>query len=332
MSIKKDDTREVGTREAIRRVINEMLQEGKLPNGTEIFDRLGRGSKTTIYQELDAWQREAAARLLMPEAPEGLWDAFQAIWADANRLATTQFEAQRQELETQLSAQAQAAEGAQIDLQNALDDNADLRLTQDRLRLEADQRERQLAESLVHERTRNGGLQDQLNTLAIETERLHGAISLDRERHTSELQRAAERYDGLERRMVHAVDEARQELKRTQKTLAETNVALTGRIKELAEATTRAVLLEQQVRRVEQQLGDEHMAREALQKRLIESELRAEVQRAKLTSIAAEQVAANDKRALDAITIQAAEDKNAALLKKLDEMATHFARTREEND
>lgn len=75
--------RKEGTRDAVHRVANEILREGKLPTGREVHARIGTGSFQTIYSELERWARATADRNALPDLPTSVREGFVALWESA---------------------------------------------------------------------------------------------------------------------------------------------------------------------------------------------------------------------------------------------------------
>ena len=80
--------RKEGTRDAVHRVANEILREGKLPTGREVHARIGTGSFQTIYSELEQWARATADRNALPDLPVNVREGFVTLWEAAVQAAS----------------------------------------------------------------------------------------------------------------------------------------------------------------------------------------------------------------------------------------------------
>lgn len=122
--------RKESTREAVHRVANEILKEGKLPTGREVHARIGTGSFQTIYSELEHWARATADRADLPGIPDSVRDGFVGLWEVAVQAALQisqphidQVNAQLVEKDHQIAALQAQLDEAVSRLNTAFDDH-----------------------------------------------------------------------------------------------------------------------------------------------------------------------------------------------------------------
>lgn len=225
------------TRQSIRNAIADYLRdEGKLPTGKAIFAMVGRGSLSTVYQELEAWEKKASAKLINPDAPLALWDAFQSIWAEALQIADSRFAKDRQELQSQADEHRQLVEASQQRCLALLEETETSKIELCAIKSSSAERERQLEDQLLKVSTQFNAAAEQIVQIKDDLKQLQSSARHDQEQHVIQLKRADDRYDALEIRTAKEIDNSRQESRQSQSRAAKLELELRDSVKSLAVA------------------------------------------------------------------------------------------------
>lgn len=242
--------RKEGTRDAVHRVANEILREGKLPTGREVHARIGTGSFQTIYSELEKWARATADRHALPDLPLSVREGFVTLWEAAVQAASHMTQPQLDVMTRQLEEKDQqvALLRTQLDELNGIHREEQLRHEQTVSEMDALQtRIAELTGSQARYREQIGELQHQVT--AERQKAADAQAFFQQESRKSEAQ-----YRALEDKTLQELDQARQAMRlkvdaletavrREQATIVRQKQAFDGQLKELSSRFEQSELL-----------------------------------------------------------------------------------------
>ncbi len=249
--------RKEGTRDAVRRVANEILREGKLPTGREVHARIGTGSFQTIYSELEQWARATADRNALPDLPVSVREGFVTLWESAVQAASHMTQPQLDVMTRQLEEKDHqiALLRTQLDELNGIHREEQLRHEQTVSEMDALQtRIAELTGSQARYREQIGELQHQVTA---ERQKAEDAQAFFQQ----ESSKSEAQYRALEDKTLQELDQARQAMRlkvealettvrREQATTVRQKEAFDGQIKELGSRLEQSELLYRQAQEV----------------------------------------------------------------------------------
>lgn len=291
------DTRTL-TREAAAR----LATQGRLPHTLtvdQIYEVIRQGSRTTINDELKRWKAERVqADALAETLPPAIADAMRALWAAAVERGAGQFAAERdgliQDREAAIATCQQQAEAlsqvqAQRDtlseqvatLTTALDAAQQELARVDAARAAATAEAATLRETLGQVRQQNVRERAEARSTQEALVASHQAAFAERDQaFRQELDRATERLQQTEARMLKQVDDARTAARRSEAQLTKAHEQNANLRAELAELRQRAVRDQQDL------VAAREAAAEAHTRQTDAERLSAERERALITSTA----------------------------------------------
>ncbi len=99
-----------------------LLSQGQAPSWRKVREITGTGSSTDLVREIKTIMRELAQRSAAGEYPKEVQDAFFALWNGAKAVASTEFDAERNDMEAKV-LEAQAAQTAAEQATEEADEN-----------------------------------------------------------------------------------------------------------------------------------------------------------------------------------------------------------------
>lgn len=201
--------RKEGTREAVHRVANEILREGKLPTGREVHTRIGTGSFQTIYSELEKWALATADRNALPDIPVIVRDGFVTLWEAAVQAAAQTTQPQLNLMSRQLEEKNHQIELLRAQLNELNESQIATNLQREQIVGEATALQSRVAE-LMGNQTRN---RDQISDLQqqVIAERQKAAES--QAFFQLETSKAEAQFRALEDKTLQELDQARQAMR-----------------------------------------------------------------------------------------------------------------------
>lgn len=242
--------RKEGTRDAVHRVANEILREGKLPTGREVHARIGTGSFQTIYSELEQWARATADRNALPDLPVSVREGFVMLWESAVQAASHMTQPQLDMMAKQLEEKDHqiALLRTQLDELNEIHLEEQHQLEQTASEMDALQtRVAELTGSQARYLEQIGGLQHQVT---VERQKADDAQAFFQQ----ESRKSEAQYRALEDKTLQELDQARQAMRlkvealetavrREQAAIARQKEAFDGQLKDLASRLEQSELL-----------------------------------------------------------------------------------------
>lgn len=249
--------RKEGTRDAVHRVANEILREGKLPTGREVHARIGTGSFQTIYSELEQWARVTADRNALPGLPVNVREGFVTLWEAAVQAASQMTQPQLDMMTKQMEEKDHQIDLLRTQLEELKELHQEEQLLRKQTASEMDTLQTRIAE-LTGSQARYREQIDELQRQVIaERQKADDAQAFfQQESHKSEAQ-----YRALEDKTLQELDQARQAMRlkvealetavrREQSAIARQKEAFDGELKELSSKLEQSELLYRKVHEV----------------------------------------------------------------------------------
>lgn len=242
--------RKEGTRDAVHRVANEILREGKLPTGREVHARIGTGSFQTIYSELEQWARATADRNALPDLPVNVREGFVTLWEAAVQAASHMTQPQLDMMARQLEEKNHQIDLLRTQLDELNEVHQEEQLLREQAASEMDALQTRISEltgSQARYREQIGELQHQVTA---ERQKADDAQAFFQQ----ESRKSEAQYRALEDKTLQELDQARQAMRlkvealetaarREQATIIRQKQAFDGQLKELSSRFEQSELL-----------------------------------------------------------------------------------------
>ena len=224
------------TREATRLLAEQLLAEKVKPTAKLIRQRLGKGSLTTIQNELDKWWNSLAERADVPDTawgalPPKVIELCHLFYREATAQAYRAFKDDSDQLRGSLATALTSNKAALTVSANATERIAYL----ERQLEEGITREKLMHEQLTSLATERTEALAQLSAVQSTISELHTALDRAQSAVVDAEARASDRFKGVEQRMLLMVDEARQDAQRLRKEIERQKSEMDLRDKEYAQ-------------------------------------------------------------------------------------------------
>jgi chromosome segregation ATPase len=230
------------TRQRTREAASQLVAGGKRPHDITVdlvYAAIQQGSRTTINDELKQWKEERAkADALGADLPPVVADAMRSLWVTAVEHGEQLFGEHRQALESDVAARQQALDAAVIERDAALAGGQQLQREVTQLREYGEQLQQQLAQETGAKRDALGkvhALQQEVTGIRADMAQQLELARQTQDRLTTEFQatiaardtafqverdRANERVESAQARMLQETDAARESQRHAEQQLA----------------------------------------------------------------------------------------------------------------